>query len=203
MRSPDQPRRVLLTCAGGAYGLGVSRSLKAAGHFVVASDADRYSFQRVEGDERVRVPRASSGETFLSAITDLVSDRHIDFVWPGHDSDILAFARERDRLGAATFLPELSEIEVCRDKWRSYQRFEAAGVRVPETMMISNRTELRTAFDRFGGQVWLRAIRGAGGRRAMGTDSTRKAEAWLDLHDGWGLFSAARRIKGNQGRPAP
>jgi carbamoyl-phosphate synthase large subunit len=189
---------VLLTCAGGAYGLGVSRSLKAAGHTVIATDADRYSFQRAEGDERHRVPRASSGEKFLTAIAELVREKQVDFVWPGHDSDILAFARESDRLGAATFLPDVTEIEICRDKWRSYQRFEGAGVRVPETTMVGNRADLRAAFDRFGGEVWLRAIRGAGGRQAMGTDSMRKAEAWLDLHDGWGLFSAARRIKGGQ-----
>jgi carbamoyl-phosphate synthase large subunit len=92
----------------------------------------------------------------------------------------------------------VTEIEICRDKWRSYQRFEGAGVRVPETTMVGNRADLRAAFDRFGGEVWLRAIRGAGGRQAIGTDSMRKAEAWLDLHDGWGLFSAARRIKGGQ-----
>lgn len=188
--------RVLLTCAGGAYGLGVSRSLKAAGHYVIATDADRFSFQRAEGDERQRIPRASSGETFLTAIADLVRERQVDFVWPGHDSDILAFARERDRLGAATFLPALTEIETCRDKWGSYLRFQGAGVSVPETMMVSSRADLGRAFDRFGGEVWLRATRGAGGRQAIGTDSLRKAEAWLDIHDGWGLFSAARWIKG-------
>ncbi|MEA2676774.1 MAG: hypothetical protein QOJ81_915 [Chloroflexota bacterium] len=189
---------MLLTCAGGAYGLGVARSLRAAStpYYVIATDADRFSFQRAEGDERHRVPRASSGETFLTAITDLVQQRQVDFVWPGHDSDILAFVRDRDRLGAATFLPDLAEIEVCRDKWRSYLRFQACGVRVPETTMVRSRTDLRAAFDRFGGEVWLRAIRGAGGRQAIGTDSLRKAQAWLDIHDGWGLFSAARWIKG-------
>ncbi|HUP83025.1 MAG TPA: hypothetical protein VM284_02430, partial [Candidatus Limnocylindria bacterium] len=190
--------RVLLTCAGGAYGLGVARSLKAAGHYVIATDADRFSFQRAEGDERYRVPRASSGERFLSAIGELVRQTRTDFVWPGHDSDILAFAHDRDRLGAATFLPALAEIELCRDKWRSYLAFQAAGVPIPETTMVSSRADLRAAFDRFGGEVWLRAIRGAGGRQAMGTDSVRKAEAWLDIHDGWGLFSAARRIKGGE-----
>ena len=176
----------------------MARSLQAAGHYVIATDADRYSFQRSEGDERHRVPRASSGETFLTAIAGLVEQRSVDFIWPGHDSDILAFAREGDRLGATTFLPALAEIELCRDKWRSYQRFEAAGVRVPETMMVESRADLKAAFDRFGGEIWLRATRGAGGRQAMGTDSMRKAEAWLDIHEGWGLFSAARRIKGGQ-----
>jgi len=39
-------------------------------------------------------------------------------------------------------------------------------------------------------------VTGAGGTGALGTDSLRKAEAWLEVHDGWGRFTAAQRIKG-------
>ena len=193
--------RVLLTCAGGAYGVGVSRSLKAAStpYYVIATDADRFSFHRAEGDERHRVPRASSGETFLTAIANLVREKQVDFVWPGHDSDVRAFAGARDRLGAATFLPPLAEIEMCRHKMRSYERWAERGVPVPETVLINDRNALTSAFDRFGGELWLRAVIGAGGRGALGTDSRRKADAWLDVHDGWGgQFTAARLIKGGQ-----
>ena len=189
--------RVLLTYAGGAYGLGVSRSLRAASspHHVIATDADRFSFHRAEGEERHRVPRASN-ERFLPAIAALVRSTRADFVWPGHDSDIVAFARDRDTLGAATFLPSLTDIETCRNKMASYLRWREFGVRVPETVLVNNRDELAATFDAFGGELWLRAVTGAGGRGALGTDSLRKAEAWLDIHDGWGQFTAARWIKG-------
>jgi carbamoyl-phosphate synthase large subunit len=189
--------RVLLTYAGGAYGLGVSRSLRAAGrsHYVIATDADRFSLQLAEGDERHSVPRARDDE-FMAAIAGLVRSTRADFVWPGHDTDILAFAQDRESLGAATFLPPLEDIEICRDKMRSYLRWKERGVRVPETVLVSSQQELVEAFDRFGGEVWLRAVIGAGGKGALGTDSSRKAEAWLDVHDGWGRFTAARRIKG-------
>jgi carbamoyl-phosphate synthase large subunit len=188
---------VLLTYAGGTYGLGVSRSLRAAGgrHRVIATDADRYSIQRAEGDERHRVPRASDPR-FRSVIEDLVRATGADFAWPGHDSDVVAFARDRDSLGAATFLPPLSEIEICRNKMLSYARWTESGVRVPETLMVSQSEDLTAAFDQFGGEVWLRAVIGAGGRGALGTDSLRRAQAWLDVYDGWGRFTAARRIKG-------
>jgi hypothetical protein len=189
--------RVLVTYAGGAYGLGVSRSLRAAatGHHVIATDADRYSLQRAEGHERHRVPRASDPR-FIGAMAELVRAARADFAWPGHDSDIAAFARNRERLGAATFLPTLDEIELCRDKMRSYLRWHESGVRVPETVMVNDRDALTQAFDQFGGETWLRAVTGAGGRGALGTDSLRKATAWLDVHDGWGVFTAARWIKG-------
>lgn len=189
--------RVLLTNAGGAYGLGVSRSLRAASnpYHVIATDADRFSIQRAEGDERHRIPRASE-ERFLPAIAELVRSTGADFVWPGRDADILAFARSRHILRAATFLPPLADVEICRNKMQSYLRWRERGVRVPETVMVNSREELTRTFDEFGGEVWLRAVTGAGGAGALGTDSLGKAEAWLEVHDGWGRFTAARRIKG-------
>jgi hypothetical protein len=189
--------RVLLTYAGGAYGLGVSRSLRAApsNHYVIATDADPFSFHRAEGHERHRVPRASN-DRFLPEIAALVRSTRADFLWPGHDADIVAFARDRDVVGAATFLPSLTEIETCRNKMLSYLRWRESGVRVPETVLVNDRDELAAAFDEFGGELWLRAVTGAGGSGALGTDSLRKAEAWLDVNDGWGQFTAARWIKG-------
>ncbi|MEO6351143.1 MAG: hypothetical protein ABIP53_10885 [Candidatus Limnocylindrales bacterium] len=189
--------RVLLTCAGGSYGLGVSRSLKAASspYYVIATDADRFSRQRAEGDERHSVPRASQAG-FLPAISELVRSTGADFLWPGHDSDIRTFAREGDRLGAATFLPPPDDIEICRNKMLSYLRWRECGVSVPETVIVGNAEDLANAFDQFGGEVWLRTVTGAGGTGALGTDSLRKAEAWLEIHDGWGRFTAAQRIKG-------
>ena len=191
--------RVLLTNAGSAYGLGVSRSLRAAAarHYVIATDADRFSLQRAEGDERHRVPRASS-EEFMPAITELVRETRAEFVWPGHDSDILNFAQEREQLGAATFLPPIEDIEICRNKMLSYLRWRESGVSAPETMMVNNRDELFQAFDKFGGEVWLRQVTGAGGTGALGTDNQRKAEAWMEVHDGWGQLL---RGAPHQGRP--
>ena len=191
--------RVLLTYAGGAYGLGVSRSLRAAGgrYHVIATDADRFSLQRAEGDQRHRVPRASN-ERFVPEIARLVRQTGADFVWPGHDSDVRAFAGARDVLGAATFLPALDEIDLCRNKMRAYLRFAECAVSAPETVIVLDRDGLRNAFDQFGGELWLRAVIGAGGRGALGTDNERRAEAWLDVHDGWGQFTAARWIKGGQ-----
>lgn len=188
---------MLITYAGGTYGLGVARSLKAAydRYHVIATDADRFSLLRSEGDERHRVPRASS-PAFMAEMVALVRSTRADFVWPGHDSDIRAFAGQPDSLGAATFLPPLAEIETCNNKMRSYLRWREAGVRVPDTLIVDSRDELVRAFDEYGGEVWLRAVTGAGGRAALGTDSLRKAAAWLDVHDGWGTFSAARWIKG-------
>src|SRR5262245_48647495 len=146
--------RVLLTYAGGAYGLGVARSLMAAGtqHHVIAADADRYSIHRAEGHERHVVPRASD-PSFIEAICALVRSTRADFAWPGHDSDVRAFARHRDSLGAATFLPALEEIEMCRNKMLSNLRWSERGVSVPETVLVHDRDGLTQAFDRFGGAV--------------------------------------------------
>jgi glutathione synthase/RimK-type ligase-like ATP-grasp enzyme len=191
--------RVLLTHAGGAYGLGVARSLRAAdrAYHVIATDPDRFSLQRAEGHERHSLPSARSQE-FVPALIELIRSTGTDFVWPGQDSDILAIARNRDRLGARTFLPPTQEVEICADKMLSYMRWRECAVPVPDTVKVNDRDDLVRAFDQFGGEVWLRAVTGAGGRGALGTDSLRRAEAWLEVHAGWGLFTAARWIKGGQ-----
>ena len=180
--------RVLLTYAGGSYGLGVSRSLKVASvpYHVIATDADRFSIQRAEGDERHRVPRASQ-QSFpainrrAGALTPAPtsSGRAMTLTFCGSPKTV-------NSLGAATFLPPVEDIVICRNKLLSYLRWRERGVRVPETTLVSNREGLIEAFDHFGGEVWIRAVSGAGGTGALGTDSLRKAEAWLEIHDGWG-----------------
>jgi carbamoyl-phosphate synthase large subunit len=162
---------------------------------VIAADSDRYSLQRAEADTRRLIPRAGD-PAFIAALRDLVVEFDVEFLWPGHDTEIERVARHRDELSVATFLPPIEDIEMCNDKMASYERWRAAGVPVPDTMRIASHSDLAAAFDRFGGAVWLRAVSGAGGKGALGVASPLKAEAWLDVHDGWGRFTAAEWIKG-------
>ena len=188
---------VLVTFAGGSYGLGITRSLRVAGrgYRVIAADADRFSLARAEADERRLIPKASDPE-YLDALRRLIAEYGVDFLWPGHDAEIELVARHRDELSAATFLPPTTDIEICNDKMASYERWRGAGVPVPGTIRIADRSDLASAFDRFGGEVWLRAVSGAGGKGSIGATDLRKAEAWLNVHDGWGRFTAAKWIKG-------
>lgn len=191
--------RVLYTFAGGSYGLGIARSLRAAsrGYYLIAADADPYSLQRAEADEMHLIPPASD-ISFLPRLQQLIWTTGADFVWPGHDSEIQRLARAREEIDAQVFLPPASEVDLCNDKFESYKRWKQAGLSVPETILVRDRDDLESAFDTFGRQVWLRSVSGAGGRGAVGLSSLEKAVAWLDFLEGWGSFTAARWIKDGQ-----
>lgn len=191
--------RILVTFAGGSYGLGITRSLQAAdrSHHVVGADADIYSLARAETDEKHLIPKASDA-SFVPALLELIDKSGAEMLWLGHDAEIEKVAHERDQFGhVATFLPTTEEIDLCNDKWESYEAFRRTGVRVPRTMKLEVPEDLDAAFNRgFQDGVWLRSTRGAGGRGGAGFKSIEKARAWMELHDGWGRFTASEWIVG-------
>ena len=89
------------------------------------------------------------------------------------------------------FLPAVDTVENCVDKEKSYVIWKAAGVRVPETLLVCSEEDLREAFDRFGARIWLRATEGGGGRGALPAEDFEFARLWIDRFDGWGEFTAA------------
>jgi carbamoyl-phosphate synthase large subunit len=191
--------RVLVTFAGGSYGLGITRFLRAAArpYHVIGADADVYSLARAETDERHLLPKASD-PGYIPALLELISETGAEMLWLGHDAEIENVAHARDRFShVAMFMPATEEIDLCNDKWESYRAFRAAGVRVPETALLAGPDDLDAVFSRgFPDGVWLRATRGAGGRGGAGFTSIDKARAWVELHDGWGHFTASEWIVG-------
>lgn len=140
------------------------------------------------------VPRATS-PGYRAAILSLLSRTRPSFLLATHDFEVRALSRLRDELaeiGVELALPSAQAVEACVDKFRSYQLWAAAGLPVPETMLIREPADLETAMERLGGAVWLRAIEGGGGSGALPTDSLQLARAWIDRADGWGRFTAGR-----------
>lgn len=191
--------RILVTFAGGSYGLGITRSLKGADrpHHVIGADSDIYSLARAETDEKHLLPKASDA-SFIPSLLKLIDKTDAEMLWLGHDAEIEKVAHVRDKFEhVGTFLPATEEIDLCNDKWESYRAFKKAGVRVPETMKLDNPNDLDLVFSReFQDGVWLRSKTGAGGRGGAGFQSIEKARAWVELHDGWGSFTASEWIVG-------
>ena len=79
---------------------------------------------------------------------------------------------------------------------RSIEHYRTHGVPAPRTVFINNQQDLEQAFDQIRGKIWLRAVRGAGGKGAFKTDNVQDACSWLDLNRGWGNFTAAEVIEG-------
>jgi hypothetical protein len=117
-----------------------------------------------------------------------------DLLHVQHDAEVRAVGLMRASLvalGVRTYLPADETIALCLNKACSYERWAAAGLRVPLTILIRTPGDLREAFSRLGGRVWLRAVEGAGGHAALPTDDEEFARRWIERYAGWGAFTAA------------
>jgi 3-methyl-D-ornithine--L-lysine ligase PylC-like protein len=189
-------KRILVTGAGGSPATNFVRSLRAAPEpfHLVGTDADRYCLMRAETDSRWLVPPASDPD-YLPVLNAIVERERVDLVHAQNDAEVSFLSEHRDRVNARLFLPDRETVRICQDKFRSFQRWQAAGLPVPDTMLVASEDDLKAAFERFGGALWLRATSGAGGRGALPVRDYDTARSWLDFHKGWGGFTAAELLE--------
>ncbi len=133
-RDPD-PTVVLVTGAGGPAGTGVVRWLRAAGHRVVAADADPMGVGLRLADESAVIRRFEDSE-YVRSVCEAARATGARVLVPTIAEELLALAAGRDLLeeaGLAFFLPEPDAVLDCVDKWRFAKVAQAAGVSVPAT----------------------------------------------------------------------
>jgi carbamoyl-phosphate synthase large subunit len=181
--------------AGGAPSNNFIRSLREssrAAHLIGMSCVPSDLFL-ADVDEKHVIPPASAPE-YPAAILGLLEKTRPNFLHVQHDSEVLAISslrNEIEALGVKLFLPSHQTIESCVDKYKSYAIWQKAGLKVPESLLVNTPADLRTAFERFGSKIWLRAITGGGGRGALPATDFDFARAWIDRFQGWGDFTAS------------
>jgi hypothetical protein len=191
-------RRILVTGAGGAAATNFIRSLRSAPERFrsIGTDADPYLLARAEADRSYLVPPPSE-PSYLEIINHLIDVEGVEFVHAQNDTELSVLSENREQIRATMFLPAKETVAICQDKLRSFERWKDAGIKVPETVLLRDDDDLRSALERFGGSVWLRATQGAGGRGSLAAHDYTTARAWLDFHQGWGTFSAAELLEAN------
>ena len=189
-------KRVLVTGAGGSPATNFVRSLRAAPEPVhlTGTDADPYCLLRAETDTRHLVPPAGD-PAYLDVLNAIVEREDVGLVHAQNDAEVAFLSEHRDQVAARLFLPARETVRACQDKFRSYESWKAAGLPVPETVMLRSEEDLQAAFERFGGALWLRATSGAGGRGALPVQDYDTARSWLEFQKGWGSFTAAELLE--------
>lgn len=190
-------KRVLVTFAGGHLAIGVCEALRAGPEPVhlIGIDSSSYHTHLAMADETHLAPRADEPD-YIDILSQIAIDTKSDFIWPMHDAEVERVSEVADQLPARTWLPPHEVVKISRNKLTTYQKLKAAEVPVPETMPVETQHDLEEAFDRFSGEIWLRAATGAGGAGAFKTDNPGYAKFWLDMHTGWGRFTAAEVLPG-------
>jgi hypothetical protein len=190
-------KRILVTGAGGSPATNFVRSLRKAPEdfYLVGTDVDKYYLQRAETDARYLVPTIKDPQ-YIDVINYIIEKENIEFLHAQNDAELAVLSENREKLKAKVFLPAKETIRICQDKFLSFEKWEAAGIKVPKTYIIHNKEELQKAFDEFGGKMWIRAISGAGGRGSLPVSDMQTAINWMDFQKGWdGTFTAAELLR--------
>lgn len=185
-------KRILVCAAGGSPATNFVRSLRRMEEpiFLVGIDCDSYTLERAETDKKILVPRADNPD-YLPILNQIIAEEKIEFIHAQNDHELAFLSRHRDEVRAKLFLPARETVEICLDKFASYEHWVAAGVPVPKTILITSEADLKESFGKIGPKIWLRNIRGAAGAGSYPTSDYDEALEWMNFQKGWGHFTAA------------
>ncbi len=195
-------KKILIAGAGGAPSEGVINSLMRGSKeiAVIGMGSEPSDLALSAAQKKFYVPYANKPE-YKERLLQILGTEKPDLIHFQNDLEIYHASLIRDEItatGTKIFMPDHDVIDTCVNKYKSYLAFKAAGVPVPENMMINDEEDLRVAFSRLGddtGKIWLRnSSIGGGGKGAIPTSDFAMAKAWIAHHKGWGDFIAARML---------
>lgn len=184
--------------AGGAPGNNIIRSLRESGRddYLIGTSCNAADLFLADVDERYVLPPAMADD-YESELFSLLNSCSPGLIQPTHDFEVRAVSRLRNKIaeaGVRYFLPAAETVENCVDKSRSYEIWQAAGVRVPRSILLNSPADLRKAFEILGETIWIRATEGGGGKGALPVNDFDFARIWVERFDGWGKFTAAELL---------
>ena len=194
--------KILIAGAGGAPSEGVINSILGAKKHetVIGMGSEPTDLVLSAAHSKFFVPYANHPE-YKSSLLKILNTEKPDLVHFQNDLEIFHASLIREDIlatGTRLYMPDHNVIDTCVHKYKSYKAFKAAGLQVPENMIIHNDDDLRTAFAKLGdetGKIWLRtASIGGGGKGAIPTADFAMAKAWIEHYKGWGDFVAAEML---------
>lgn len=196
--------KILIAGAGGAPSEGVIFSLKRnPDNNVVGMGSEPTDLILSAADTKYYVPYANTPE-YKDALLAILEREKPDLIHFQNDLEIYHASLLRDEIiasGTKVFMPEHSVIDTCVHKYKTYEAFSNAGVKVPRNIRIDTLDDLKNAFEELGngeGKIWLRASSiGGGGKGALPTNDISLASSWIDHYQGWGDFVAAEMLTAN------
>lgn len=176
--------KVLILGAGGAAANGFCRALRLAGGYqLVGTNSSETDLWLSECETNHLIPRVDDYAAWQIAVDRVIRKEKPDFIHAQSDGEVEGLGRFRSLAhmhGVKTFLPRQPVIELCRDKWRSYERWRDFGLTVPFTRLVKSPIEITAQLCH--GEVWMRPRVGAGGQKSLRTDDGSLAKGWWRQH---------------------
>ena len=126
--------KVLIEASGSLTSTYLIKSIKEAGALAVGSDIVECAAQYL-ADEFIIFPLISNPELWEIMEKEIL-ERKINVVIPSFDETLLDWAKKKDYFfekGIHVILSDKASIEICQDKWKTFQFFKQIGIPTPET----------------------------------------------------------------------
>jgi len=195
--------KIVVTGAGSAQANGVINSLLLSGDHdeIIGLGSEPTDLVLCAAHKKYLMPHSRSDD-YRRSLLAVLNREQPDMIHFQHDAELavaLKFRDEIDRTGVKMLVPDYNTIDTCVHKYKSWEKFKAAGIRVPESRILHDDSDLRLAFKTLGdeaGRIWLRSMSiGGGGKGALPTNDLVEAREWIEKHDGWGDFIAAELLR--------
>ena len=133
--------KILIAGAGGAPSEGVINSLiESKENFeVIGMGSEPSDLILSHAKRKYCVPYANTPE-YKDSLLKILNKEKPDLIHFQNDLEVYHASLIRDDIlaaGTKVFMPEHEVINTCVHKWKSYPKFKAGGVTVPENMMIN------------------------------------------------------------------
>jgi carbamoyl-phosphate synthase large subunit len=191
-------KTILLTGCGGTPTKNVVWCLRYQGdnYRIIGVDCDAYNiFLSEKTDRKYLVPRADSPD-YIEVLNEIIAKEKVELVHAQPDVEVGVLSNNREKLDAPVFLPAKDVVNLCHNKFELIKALRKAGIPCAQSFLIKTKSDLSKAFDVLDSKVWLRLIRGAGGRGSLPVENRDLAKHWIDYWDGWGKFSAEEYLPG-------
>lgn len=195
--------KIVITGAGSAQSNGVINCLlmdKEDKNEIIGVGSDKYDLMLANAHKKYLIPHSNQLE-YKEKLLKVLAEEKPDMVHFQHDAELfiaLNFKKEIEDLGVKMFVPDFETIDTCVHKYKSWEKFKAAGIKVPENIIINDKNDLQKAFNELGnneGKIWLRSMSiGGGGKGALPTNDFQMAKNWIENSKGWGNFIAAELL---------
>lgn len=188
-------KRILLSETGGTLTRNVIASLRMSSepYHIIGVTSHPYEIALSTADESYLVPKAGDPK-FISVLSSVAKKTKAQFLHSQHDAVIKVLANHRSELPLPVFLPKTGTINSCVDKFKSYTKWNSAGIPVAKTMEVNTPGDIQRAFSTLGSTMWLRLKEGGGGAGSVPVSDKQFARLWIDHFHGWGKFIASEML---------
>ncbi|MBI5036191.1 hypothetical protein HZC09_02510 [Candidatus Micrarchaeota archaeon] len=166
-------KTILLTGAGGSACANVAFALRRNYRLVGVDINPRFLHLNDFVREKHVVPRCSD-PSYLDKLNEIIESTGADLVWPQPDPEVGVLSESRSKLKAPVWLPSDDVVKACQDKNLCLKKWAAAGLRELPVMVAGENDAASLKFP-----LWLRAIRGAGGKSSALCKTRAQLLAWL------------------------